>query len=149
MSFGWDEIASQNPAAIREKTFPAALSAIEDVFAFLAEQTDCVPADKKNVDALMIIAEELFVNIASYAYDDGGEARIRCCVTEDPSCIHILFADSGTAYDPTKRTAEDAAASLYTLTPGGLGILMVKKMSDGMEYRRADGENQLYIKKLL
>ena len=149
MPFGWDVIARKNAAYVQKKCFPAQLSAMDDVFAFLTDQAMAVSADEKSLDSLLMIAEELFVNIASYAYEKGGNAKIFCCTTNDPPCIYVLFTDRGIPYDPTKRTEEVAAASVETLTPGGLGIIMVRKMSDAMEYRYIDGENQLYIKKLL
>lgn len=149
MPFGWDTVLLQNGDKIIKKTFPAEVSELDAVLQFLSALAGSVGADEKQLDRLLIIAEELFVNIASYAYENGGNADLSCVLTDNPVCIHLLFSDSGVPYDPMKRTEEDAAASVASLTPGGLGIMMVKKMADGMEYRYQGGKNQLYIRKLL
>ena len=95
-----------------------------------------------------VAVEEIYVNIASYAYGDAeGEAIIRAGVTDAPKSVEITFIDSGTPYDPLKKEDPDVTLSADKRPIGGLGIFMVKKSMDDMIYEYKDGQNCLTIKK--
>ena len=97
-----------------------------------------------------IAVEELFVNIAHYAYGDGtGTVQIQIEITAAPLSAVITFSDSGVPYDPLKRTDPDVTLSAEERTVGGLGIYMVKKSMDSIDYEYKDGKNILRIKKEL
>ena len=93
-----------------------------------------------------VALEELFVNIAHYAYPDGdGEALILADV--NPDYAEITLIDSGIPYDPLKKPDPDVTLSAEERKIGGLGIFMTKKMMDDMTYRYIDGKNVLTFKK--
>ena len=93
--------------------------------------------------------EEIFVNIARYAYQPGtGEAGDQ--LRPPPasrSSVTVRFADSGRPYDPLRRADPDITLSAEERAVGGLGILMVKKLMDETAYEYVDGKNVLTIKK--
>ncbi|MBR6257669.1 MAG: ATP-binding protein [Lachnospiraceae bacterium] len=92
--------------------------------------------------------EEVFVNIASYAYPGTkGEAEVAVSV-EDGAAI-LRFTDSGVAFDPLAAPAPDTDLPAEERQIGGLGIYLVKEMMDDVSYRYEDGKNVLVIKKLL
>ncbi|MBR6316419.1 MAG: ATP-binding protein [Lachnospiraceae bacterium] len=92
--------------------------------------------------------EEIFVNIANYAYPDRtGQARIRTELLQDPRRIQITFTDSGIPFDPLKKPDPDISLSLDEKPIGGLGIFMVKKEMDDVQYRYEDGKNILTFMK--
>ena len=95
-----------------------------------------------------IAAEEIFVNIAHYAYTPGtGEATICVELYQDPSAIEITFIDQGVPYDPLAKPDPDVTLSAKERKIGGLGIFMVKKSMDEVRYEYLDGCNVLTIKK--
>lgn len=105
------------------------------------EKKGC-PADKQV--SLEICAEEIFVNIASYAYGDAtGEALITEEVTENG--ILLCFMDWGTPYNPLEKEDPDITLSAEERQIGGLGIYMVKNMMDSVSYEYKDGRNCLTI----
>ena len=105
-------------------------------------------AEKFN-SSIDIAIDELFGNIAHYAYGkDTGEATVRVEVTEEPSVI-ITFIDSGIPYNPLEKPDPDVAQSLEERQIGGLGIFMVKKSMDDITYEYKDGQNILRIKKIM
>ena len=63
--------------------------------------------------------------------------------------VHILLQDSGVAYDPTLRKTDALTGTEHAedLTPGGMGLLLVRKLSDSMRYERFDGSNILHVTK--
>ena len=96
-------------------------------------------------DKIAIAAEEVFINIADYAYNpDVGSAIIRIKVDKD---VIIEFEDTGKPFNPLEAADPDLSAGAASRDIGGLGIYMVKKIMDSAEYRHEDGKNILVIRK--
>ena len=113
-------------------------------------QNECLAYDPKALSRIEIAAEEIFVNIAHYAYPDSeGDAVIETEVTTDPPAIAITFRDSGEPYDPLAKEDPDITLSAEKRRIGGLGIFLVKKLMDEVAYKYEDGQNVLTIIKLL
>lgn len=93
-------------------------------------------------------AEEIFVNIARYAYETAvGDAGIQVEVEQDPLRVAITFMDHGVPYDPLQQDEPDTALSADERQIGGLGIYLVKKSMDDVCYDYQDGKNILTIRK--
>lgn len=111
------------------------------------EKTDCSP---RTMMQISVAVEEVFVNIALYAYAPGkGRARVRAEIGGDPAAAVITFMDRGMPYDPLARTDPDISLPAEEREPGGLGILMTKKLMDEAAYEYRDGQNVLTLKKKL
>ena len=99
---------------------------------------------------LMICCDEIFTNIASYAYpDNNGSVAVAVEFVPETQSLRIIFSDSGTAFDPLEISEPDTKAALSERKIGGLGMFMVKKMMDSVEYCRQDGKNILTLTKCL
>ncbi|MBE5852905.1 MAG: ATP-binding protein [Lachnospiraceae bacterium] len=100
----------------------------------------CCPMDKQI--SLEICMEEIFVNIASYAY---GEQTGMAFITEEVTnnSISLCFRDKGIPYDPLAKEDPDTTLSAEEREIGGLGIFMVKTMMDSVMYEYKDGFNCL------
>ena len=129
----------------RELQMEARRDRLDDLLDILrtdAEQQGC-PGEK--IVSLEICAEEIFVNIASYAYGNKtGEVRITEEVTDHG--ISLCFRDRGMPYDPLAKEDPDTTLSLKERQVGGLGIYMVKNMMDSLFYEYVDGYNCLTMK---
>lgn len=111
------------------------------------EEAGCPMLTQTTID---IAVEELFVNIASYAYGEGsGKAVVQVSVHEDPLSVEITFIDNGVQYDPLAKADPDTTLSAKERKKGGLGIFMVKNTMDNVSYEYKDGKNILTIKKNL
>ena len=131
-----------------EKTFNAALDQLDDVLGFVDGQLDEIACPMKSRMQVQIAVEEIFVNIASYAYQPGtGTADIRVETAEDPRSVTVTFKDRGVPYDPLAKEDPDISLSAEDRPIGGLGIFMTKKSMDEMNYEYKDGQNILTIKK--
>lgn len=120
------------------------------VQSFIDEQLEEVDCPMLTQTAIDIAVEELFVNIASYAYAPAtGNTVIRVTRYEDPLSVEITFIDSGMQYDPLAKPDPDTTLAARQRKIGGLGIFMVKKSMDGVNYEYKDGKNILTIKKNL
>ena len=94
--------------------------------------------------------DELFSNIARYAYTPkSGEAAVAFAYDEAAKEVSITFTDSGVPFNPLERSTPDTHVPLERRSIGGLGIHLVRKTMDGMEYEYRNGKNILTIHKLI
>ncbi len=121
---------------------------LDDVLMFIdgiLEENECNMKVQMQID---VAVEEIFVNIASYAYTpDVGMATIQTEILEDPKRIEITFIDKGIPYNPLAKEDPDTTLSAEERQIGGLGIYMVKKSMDAMRYEHTDGQNILTLVK--
>ena len=135
---------------MKELTIAATVENIEVVTDFVNEQLETLDCPMKAQMQIDIAIDELFGNIAQYAYNpDVGDATVRVEVQEDPLAVIITFIDGGVPYDPLSAAAPDTTLSAEERTMGGLGIFMVKKTMDEITYRYENGSNILSIRKNL
>ncbi|MGN0779167.1 MAG: ATP-binding protein [Aristaeellaceae bacterium] len=133
---------------MKEITLPATAENIPRVTAFLDEQLEAVACSIKAQMQLDVAMDELFSNIAAYAYAPGtGEATVRFAFDETTRTVSVTLMDSGTPFDPLAKADPDITASAEARAIGGLGIFLVKKTMDGMEYRYENHQNILTIHK--
>ena len=133
-----------------ELTIAATVENIEVVTDFVNEQLEALDCTMKAQMQIDIAIDELFSNIAHYAYNpEVGDATVRVEVTEDPLAVVITFIDNGVPYDPLAKEDPDTTLSAEERKIGGLGIYMVKKSMDEIAYEYKDGQNILAIKKNL
>ena len=115
---------------MKELVIDAVTDNLPQVISFVDEQLEAAGCPMKIQMQIDIAVEEIFVNIAHYAYKpDIGAATVRVELTPDPLSVDITFIDGGVPYDPL------------------VGIYMVKKSMDDVKYEYADGHNILTLKK--
>lgn len=131
---------------IVERDFPAADEALDDVMAFVEEELDKADCPMKISMQITVAVEEIFVNIAHYAYPDG-QGGMKLAVSNDDGIVTLCFTDSGIPFDPLAKADPDITLSAEERGIGGLGIYMVKKSMDEVRYERRDGQNIFAISK--
>lgn len=106
------------------------------------------PYTKESRLHVEVCFEEVYVNIASYAYPDGtGAADISVEMAGDE--LMLVFEDSGIPCNPLEKEDPDLDAELLDRQIGGLGIYIVKKLMDHVDYVYRNGKNHLTLTKLL
>ena len=135
---------------MKEITLKAVTGNIPQVIAFVEEQLETVACPLRAQMQIDVAVDELFSNISRYAYaPETGEATVRFAYDEMEKAVHITFIDSGVPFNPLERSAPDTHVPLERRSIGGLGIHLVRKTMDGMEYEYKDGKNVLTIRKLI
>ena len=133
---------------MKELNIEAKTENLERVLKFIDERLMELGCGRKQQLQIDIAAEELFVNIAHYAYKPvHGRATVRVEVEDNPLTVKITFIDQGIPYDPLARDDPDVTLSAEDRRIGGLGIFMVKKSMDDVHYEYKNGENRLTIHK--
>ena len=134
---------------INELNVEADVKYLQDVQFFIEEKLEVVGCPPKAMMQINVAAEEIFVNIANYAYNpDRGRATVRVEITEDPSVV-LTFLDKGVQYDPLAKQDPDISLPAEERDIGGLGIFITKKFMDDVNYEYKDGQNILTLKKAL
>lgn len=135
---------------MRELDIEAVLDNLTEVMEFVdtqLEEADCPMKIQMQID---LAVEEIFVNIAHYAYNpETGPATVRVEVKPDSSAVTITFIDQGVPYDPLAKADPDVTLALNERSIGGLGIFLVKKNMDDVSYEYVNGSNILTMQKKL
>ena len=135
---------------MKEITVEARSENVSLVTEFVEEQLEGMDCPMKIQMKMGIAIDELFSNIALYAYSSGdGNVTVRVEKQEEPVAVRITFIDQGVPYDPLKKEDPDVTLSAEDREIGGLGIYLVKKTMDDISYEYKDGQNILSILKLL
>lgn len=131
---------------MKEITVDATIENIATVTDFVDEFLDEANCPMKAKMQLDIAIDELFGNIAHYAYKEKtGMATVRVEMLENPKAVCITFIDSGIPYNPLEKPDPDVTLSAEDRAIGGLGIFMVKKNMDDVQYNYCDKQNRLRI----
>jgi anti-sigma regulatory factor (Ser/Thr protein kinase) len=132
----------------REVVLPASLEDLERLQAWVEDALEEADCDRRIAGRIGVAVEEVFVNIAKYAYGGkSGDATVRLQV-ERPWMV-MEFEDWGKPFNPLDFPQPDVSVSLEDRPVGGLGIFLTVKMMDKVSYRRLDGKNCLSLWKNL
>lgn len=125
---------------------------LDSVLDFIHSQIENSNADTKLLMQIDLAVEEIFVNIAHYAYQPGsGDIKVICQAAENEGSpeVRIEFSDEGIAFDPLAKEDPDITLSVEERGIGGLGIFLVKKYMDFVSYERNGNTNVFTMSKKL
>ena len=144
----FDYQPNQGGVQMTNKTFPARTDALSDVLGFVDQTMESCECPMKIQTAICVAIEEVFVNIAHYAYGEG-EGDMTLGIGFDAKNKEITFrmTDKGIPFDPLKRPDPDITLSADEREIGGLGIFIAKKTMDTITYTYENGENVLIMVK--
>lgn len=128
------------------RIFPASNDCLTDAISFVEEELENCDCPMKAVMQITVCVEEMFVNVANYAYE-GGEGTVSLSIGEEDGNVVITLKDSGVPFDPLAKEDPDITLSAEERRIGGLGIFMVKKSMDSVHYERTNGENVFTMSK--
>ena len=133
-----------------EKVFPAKENVLSDVLGFVEETLDEIGCPAKTTTALSVAIEEVFINVARYAYGgNDGDVKLSINFCESENTVVFRISDKGIPFDPLKKPDPDITLSAEEREIGGLGIFITKKTMDNVSYTYENGENILTMTKKL
>lgn len=135
---------------MKRLTVIASIDNLPAVLEFIDAELEAMGCSQKIQFQIDIAAEEIYVNIAHYAYSPGtGPATIELDFKGEPPLAELRFIDEGKPYNPLANDSPDITLSAEERKIGGLGILLTKKSMDAVEYRFEGNKNILTIRKNL
>ena len=133
---------------MKELIVDATIENLDRVIQFVDDDLEAADCSMKIMLTINLSVEEIFVNIAHYAYTPNiGKAVIRMEISDNPSMLSLTFLDQGIPYNPLEKEDPDVTLSAEERQIGGLGIFLVKKSMDDVQYEYKDGQNIFTIKK--
>ncbi|MCQ2458230.1 MAG: SpoIIE family protein phosphatase [Clostridia bacterium] len=133
-------------AGMQERTFDARLECLQDVTGFVEGELEKNRAPLKVMTPVSVVVEELFVNIARYAYpEQNGTMKLGVLCGEDS--VTLRFTDSGIPFNPLEKKDPDVTLDANERQIGGLGVYLVKKTMDGFTYERRNEQNIVTVTK--
>lgn len=134
----------------RKYSGAATLEGLDTVLAFIGESLVQAGCSEEDRALIFIAAEEIYVNIAHYAYKgDAGPVQVCTTVCQNPLRVIVAFEDGGVPYNPLDKADPDITLSAEERSIGGLGIFMVKEMMDRVEYEYKGRKNIFTMEKKL
>ena len=131
---------------MKELVIEAVSNNLDTVLAFVDEQLEEMECPPKNQMQIELAVEEIFVNIANYAYQpETGNVTVRMDNDSERQTVTITFIDRGVPYDPLSKEDPDVTLTSEQRKIGGLGVFLVKKTMDDVRYSHQDGMNILTI----
>ena len=135
---------------MKELEISAAVDELDTVIGFVDEQLEAAECPMNIQMQIELSVEEIFVNIASYAYAPGtGNATIKMRIYGEPLTAEIVFMDSGVQYDPLAKEDPDVNKPAAEREIGGLGIFLTKKNMDEVAYEYSGGKNIFTMRKVI
>ena len=133
---------------MKEKVFTAKKETLPEVMAFTEECLESFDCPMKSSMGICVAVEEIFVNIASYAYPNSdGNASLSFGFDENERLMTLVIKDNGTPFNPLEKAEPDITLSADEREIGGLGIFITKKTMDTVSYAYENGENILTMTK--
>ena len=145
-----DYKSTQGGELMTNRTFKASTDVLSDILGFVDEMLEKYECPMKIQMAICVAIEEVFVNVARYAYNgEDGTVSLGICFDEKNHAITFRMTDKGIPFDPLKKPDPDITLSADEREIGGLGIFITKKTMDSVTYAYENGENILtMIKKI-
>jgi anti-sigma regulatory factor (Ser/Thr protein kinase) len=118
----------------------------ETFMGFMENSLGSIDVPQKTVFSLLTVSEEIIVNIINYAYPDKvGEMEIE--FEADENAVWLTFVDEGVPFNPLEKSEVNTDLEAHERDIGGLGIHMIKSMTDRVAYDFKDEKNVLIIEK--
>ena len=133
---------------MKNKIFPAKEEALPEVLDFTERTLEDFECSVKNQTAICVAIEEVFVNIAHYAYPETeGDVALNIKLDSQSNSVEFRISDKGVPFNPLEKPDPDITLSAEEREVGGLGIFIAKKTMDSLSYAYKDNKNILTMTK--
>ncbi|MBO7587527.1 MAG: SpoIIE family protein phosphatase [Bacteroidales bacterium] len=133
--------------SMRSLTLPCDVQRIPELNSFVQSVGQEVGMSESPLKELQLAAEELVVNAMSYAYPIGHKGDVLIEVSWNAEMLQLRLSDSGKPFDPTALPEADITLSVEERNIGGLGVHLVRQLTDSINYERVNERNVLTISK--
>ena len=128
---------------LESRIFKADVAELDNLFEYSSRLLKILEFTSREITLINTALEEIFVNVAKYAYDDTGFVEVT--LSNDKSSVKFVFRDSGKPFNPLAKQDPNITASSDEREIGGLGIYMVKQIMDEVTYDYINNQNVLTL----
>ncbi|MBK6471324.1 MAG: ATP-binding protein [Betaproteobacteria bacterium] len=133
------------PNATLQLRVPAVRQALEPARLAVLRFLEPWALDARSLFNVELVLEETLINVSLHAFDDPGSHAVTLQVRVEPDTVLLQFEDAGRAFNPLLTAEPVRPASIADAQVGGLGLMLVRKLSRAVEYQRLEGRNRLTI----
>lgn len=130
---------------MESRVFKADVKELDNLFEYSSTLLNILNFSPKDIIMINTALEEIFVNVAHYAYEESGSVEVS--LSNDKNKVTFIFKDNGKPFNPLERENPNINATSEEREIGGLGIYMVKNIMDEVTYKYEDGHNVLTLVK--
>jgi len=125
------------------KKMPARVESLHELLTFIRTEAKKRGFSEEALNRIELVAEEALVNVFVHGYTQNqGQVEVRCLVEDDPA-LTIEIRDAGVSFDPLSLAAPDVESDLTKRKIVGMGVFLIRKMTDRVAYRREGDINIL------
>ena len=125
-------------------TCVACIDNLDKVIDFVEVCADRVGLKGMRKSRMLVAIEEAFVNVCHYAYP-GGEGKVELACGSEGDVFVVEIADNGVAFNVLSLPDPNTTADIMERKIGGLGVYLIRRLTDDVSYQRKDGRNILRI----
>lgn len=126
------------------KQMPARVESLHELLTFIRNEGKQRGLSDDTLNRIELVAEEALVNVFVHGYASPGEGQVdvRCLGADNPT-LTIEIRDKGIAFDPLSIADPDIESDIAKRKIGGMGVFLIRKMTDHVSYRRDADSNIL------
>ncbi len=137
---------SSEPGNIFERRFSNRLDELSRVTEEAVQFVEQRGVGERAVYLVNLAIEEMVTNILKYGYDDTAVHEILLRLEIQPGAVRLMLEDDGHEFNPVTAPEPDINQPAEDRVPGGLGIHLVRKLVERMDYERSGGQNRLTVR---
>ena len=127
------------------KKMPARVESLHDLLTFITDEAKRKGFSEDALHRIELVVEEALVNVFVHGYTHNqGQVEVRCLASDDSS-LTIEISDTGVSFNPLSLADPDLQPDLAERKIGGMGVFLIRKMTDSVAYRREGDNNILTI----
>lgn len=128
---------------LESRSFDANVKELDNLFDYSSSVLEILEFSSKDIIMINTALEEVFVNVAKYAYE--GTGKVEITLSKSKEYVKFVFKDNGKPFNPLEKEDPNINAKSDEREIGGLGIFMVKKIMDKLEYEYRNHQNILTL----
>lgn len=122
---------------------------LAEVRDFVAEHAQNIGLSQKEISEIRLAVDEAYTNIIKHAYKNSPSETVEIEIGSDNSQLWITLIDEGKSFDPETYSEPDIIQRIKDKKRGGMGVYLIRKLMDQVQYNRKGQSNEIRMVKNL
>lgn len=120
---------------------------LAEVRDFVARHASEFGFKKQDVDDIRLAVDEAYTNIIKHAYQNDGDKSVDIELGYNSNTFWVSLLDTGNTFDPKNYTKPDVRQKMKEKKRGGVGVYLIRKLMDDVEYKTKGSVNEIRMSK--
>ncbi|TYP93396.1 serine/threonine-protein kinase RsbW [Fodinibius salinus] len=131
------------PIATYNKSVDASTKHLSEVRDFAGEHASAIGFNEQEIANIRLAVDEAYTNIIKHAYHSDNHKTVDIEIGYDDCEFWISLIDTGNAFDPSNYSKPDVRQKIRQKKRGGVGVYLIKKLMDNVEYHTDGSVNTI------